>query len=400
MQFGSGHFPAYGQGAPMGLQPAQQSFMMPPPAGLPTLGPNLHGQTSFMEGRHSHGQVPGIGGGPFTFKALPEETSMPPQQSMVPPRAQVPVPVVPVRRGTCQEEFPENQCWAEQEDADDDFNVREKKLWHGLDIEAMKPWALSLSTVAGAVWVLVVEVPLLATFLKIPQTIPLGAFGGLYTLTLVTMMFAGFADPGQLANDDMKSRRALINQDGSSEQADSEAPLPQRAHKNWQYDRPIRRYDHYCKWLANSIGLLNHREFFLMVCCLATIGVVGTATDAVLMLSLFREDHKLMGAGVTAHLFYSMFVIFIAVPIFRTHIGLVSRNELAKEWSKNTNYIVRTSRKGENIPVPDLSDDEHNELFEFFVYDKKKNKWDRGCLKNCFVFWFAPRYSEDALGEF
>eukprot|EP00913_Durusdinium_trenchii_P026558 g24916.t1 len=57
-----------------------------------------------------------------------------------------------------------------------------------------------------------------------------------------------------------------------------EEGLPQRAYKSFLYYRPIRRYDHYCKWVNNVIGLLNHREFILMVG-----GVIATALLGVLM---------------------------------------------------------------------------------------------------------------------
>lgn len=56
--------------------------------------------------------------------------------------------------------------------------------------------------------------------------------------------------------------------------------------------------------------------------------------------------------------------------------------------------------RGENVPVNDLSDEEFNELFEQFKYDKKRNPWDRGCLKNCIAFWATRRWHPDELGEF
>ena len=36
--------------------------------------------------------------------------------------------------------------------------------------------------------------------------------------------------------------------------------------------QPIRRYDHYCRWLTNAVGLLNHREFVAML-------LLGCASD-------------------------------------------------------------------------------------------------------------------------
>eukprot|EP00913_Durusdinium_trenchii_P008691 g8164.t1 len=96
-------------------------------------------------------------------------------------------------------------------------------------------------------------------------------FGVLFLITLGCMMCPRRNMPLSHAFAERLKTRYTINADpGLSRRTrnvshDIEEGLPQRAHKSRQYDHPIRRYDHYCKWVNNVIGLLNHREFILMV---------------------------------------------------------------------------------------------------------------------------------------
>ncbi|CAE7257996.1 cdc48 [Symbiodinium natans] len=52
----------------------------------------------------------------------------------------------------------------------------------------------------------------------------------------------------------MKKMRNLSLNNNGVDLEQGIGPNPRRAHKSWQYGRPIRRYDHYCKWLNNVIG--------------------------------------------------------------------------------------------------------------------------------------------------
>lgn len=186
----------------------------------------------------------------------------------------------------------------------------------------------------------------------------------------------------------------------NSQHSTFEAPLPKRAKKCWMYKRPVLRYDHYCRWLTNVIGLKNHRQFLAMLICLVMIGCIGLAIDICLAVTFFRSACWTDAFLAMVHLGYSFGLLYVATPIFQIHYGLVSRNELAAEWRRNDFQIVTTSTKGENIPVNDLSDDEFNARFNDFVYDKSRNGWDRGFLANCFTFWCTSRCDSDELGEF
>eukprot|EP00438_Fugacium_kawagutii_P030926 Skav202928 [mRNA] locus=scaffold1565:340874:341494:- [translate_table: standard] len=129
-----------------------------------------------------------------------------------------------------------------------------------MDFKPALPAALAISTMLGGVCMFLVQIPMLARFTVLPQLALSAGFAAVFVSTLVCMAYSYFADPGQI-------------------QEPHKEALPLRAHKSWQYPLPIRRYDHYCKWLDNVIGFLNHREFVLMVGGLVMIAIIGIAVD-------------------------------------------------------------------------------------------------------------------------
>eukprot|EP00927_Polykrikos_kofoidii_P024190 TRINITY_DN22059_c0_g1_i3.p1 TRINITY_DN22059_c0_g1~~TRINITY_DN22059_c0_g1_i3.p1 ORF type:complete len:204 (-),score=28.16 TRINITY_DN22059_c0_g1_i3:128-739(-) len=203
------------------------------------------------------------------------------------------------------------------------------------------------------------------------------------------MAYCAFSDPGQ------------VNED---EDAEDGKDLPPRSHKAWMYTRPVRRYDHYCRWVCNVIGLYNHRTFVILLFGIVGIAILGALFDVgcLVYLHWLRPEGAFFSPStvvICLHMAYSAAVWWLAGPILRIHVGLISRNELAFEWKENYHYVVLESRKGPMWPVDDLSDDEHNELFDHFVYDPRRNKYDRGIKANLWAFWFTSR-DEDELGNF
>jgi len=189
---------------------------------------------------------------------------------------------------------------------------------------------------------MLLQLPILGRFLGfestgVGQALLYTLFAFIYSVTLGTMAYCAFADPGQVP----KKRG----------QDDSEADKPPRAHKSWQYPRPVRRYDHYCKWVANVIGLLNHREFYCMLIGLVTVGMTGAAVDVALIVLIAKKSWWGSLVGICLHLGYSMIPFSLAMPIFKVHTELVSRNELAQEWKTNEFHVVKQSQKGIDVPV-------------------------------------------------
>ena len=93
------------------------------------------------------------------------------------------------------------------------------------------------------------------------------------------------------------------------------------------------------RWINNTIGLHNHREFVIMVGTLLLIAFLGMGIDLVLLSSFlgtiasqtFRPSEIVSMVLVALHLGYCFALLALAGPILRIHVGLISRNELAQE---------------------------------------------------------------------
>lgn len=293
----------------------------------------------------------------------------------------------------CQGECVDESCLDEGKFGAENNAPSEEYTFLGFDLKPLLPAALASSTVIGAICMLLVQIPILSRFAYVWQVCLFAVFGALYGLTLGCMAYCSFSDPGQMRKPKSAARGA--------EDEPWQGIMPKRAHQSWQYPRPVRRYDHYCKWLQNVIGLLNHREFVMMLSGLTMISALGMIVDVLVAILTARDGF--MGAMIIVllHLAYSIVLLGVVGPMFNIHIGLVSRNELAQEWKNNKHYIVTNSSKGENVPVHDLDDDEYNELFDAdaFVYARSSNEWDKGCPDNCLSFWCNARWPKDEKGE-
>ena len=191
---------------------------------------------------------------------------------------------------------------------------------------------------------------------------------------MLHMLYCTLADPGQTKKKEGKDNEVDLEE---GQQAD-----PRRSHRTFQYEEPIRRYDHYCKWLKNVVGLLNHREFIAMLVGLSCIGVFGGCLDLYLLAFELATKGLLQSQMlVVVHLAFCIALLAIETPMLRIHIGLISRNELANEWKHHQNYIAFGTTQGHAVPVDDLEPEEYNDIFDKgnFVYDPSRNPWDFGC---------------------
>eukprot|EP00928_Gymnodinium_smaydae_P089522 TRINITY_DN73480_c0_g1_i1.p1 TRINITY_DN73480_c0_g1~~TRINITY_DN73480_c0_g1_i1.p1 ORF type:complete len:414 (-),score=85.55 TRINITY_DN73480_c0_g1_i1:68-1246(-) len=302
----------------------------------------------------------------------------------------------PPPKGECEEQqCAEEECDPE-ECGDETRPPRDDNYTCGLDRRPLLPVLLVTSTAVSALSMLMIQLPLVSEifFDGIAFRVVILA---LHLITLACMAYCAMSDPGQLR----KADQQLLRTGGDCEQG-GEMPLPKRTHKTWLYKLPVRRYDHYCRWLTNVIGLMNHREFLVMCAGLVLIGVVGSVLDTVLLFAYLRQGNTkwFVTCGLLLHLTYSVTIVGLAGPILRIHVGLVSRNELANEWKKNYFYVAHSSKTGKNVPVAELSDDEFNERFDHFEYDASRNPFDKGIYLNCLNFWCVRRWTPGQMGEF
>jgi len=320
-------------------------------------------------------------------------------------RGQHPSETPQCQEGDCvEEECNPDECGDEERGPD------AGKSFCPCETRPLLPITLAVSTFVGGVALCAIQLPEInmiiggdpstSTFSAFVLGMLIAMFMFLYLITLGCMLYCAVSDPGQLEprKDQAYTAMAELHRQGSTRHA--EMPLPRRARKTWQFRHPVRRYDHYCRWVCNCIALLNHREFVVMCVGLVLIGVLGIAVDLVALIAAFSFDNWFVRIAIALHLFYSIVLLAFVGPILKIHVMLVSRNELASEWKKNEYWVVKRSKKGHNIPVNELSDDEFNENFDTFQYDHTRNPWDKGILTNCYSFWCIPRWPQDQLGEF
>lgn len=280
-------------------------------------------------------------------------------------------------------------------------------LGYSIDRRPLLPFTLFTSTIVGAGCMFYDQIPTIATSGRANLAIP---FGIIYGLTLFLGVYCWWSNPGETVEFDDEDGASNDGIPGSDAQLTQQANPP-RSHKSWMYNRPVRRYDHYCRWLMNVIGFLNHREFIFMLVGLTLIGMGGVLVDAILLFLLRRPaadgvDPSLLSSSrwrwpedgfVIGHLCYSAILTGLVAPILKIHVGLVTRNELACEWKHNEFYVIR--KEGSETPVAELTDEEFNDRFNSFCYDSNRNEYDKGWRKNWQMFLCNSR-GDECNGDF
>ena len=97
-----------------------------------------------------------------------------------------------------------------------------------LETSFLLPFTLIASLLAGVACFWLLQCQLLEPYVAMSTSRLLVA--GVYLVTFALMACASMADPGMI-NIDLKQN-------------------PQRSYKSTQFPRPIRRYDHWCRWLG------------------------------------------------------------------------------------------------------------------------------------------------------
>lgn len=322
----------------------------------------------------------------------------------------------------CNDECAEEDCNPEMCGDENRAPKGDIKTVCGFEFRYYLPCTLSASTAVSFVLMMLVQVPLLRRDLGTSWLLLDAPMACLYVGTLLCLAYCAIADPGKLLKPKKRSKKRgakepitsveeLEEAKGLTDGAAAGEQLPRRAHKTWLYDLAIRRYSHYCRWLCNCVGLLNHREYILMCLGIVATGAVGAAVDVYVVLATYAG----VGGGgggvggaalpwthvalVVMHGLYCGVLIVLGFPILKIHIGLVARNELAAEWKRNDHEVIDRGN-GQSISVNELDDDEFNERFDSFVYDRSRNKFDKGCCSNCLSFWCTKRWSRSQLGDF
>ena len=302
----------------------------------------------------------------------------------------------PANQQNADKESRADEGWLDDDESgSEDKGPSEDYTFFGIDFKPVLPACLAVSTVIGGLCMLLVQIPMLSRFTKLSQVLLSAPFVVIYGIVLGCMAYCAYADPGQVK----QTQKMKIGAVGGM---DIEEGIPRRAHKSWQYSHPIRRYDHYCKWLKNVVGLLNHREFVIMVAGLLLVGVLGIMVDIWLAILIAEKGLFKFEIVVALHLGYSVALLAIDWPIFKIHFWTDLKERDGPGMEEERALCCHNTSIGDNVPVEDLEDDEYNELFDrdSFVYDRTKNPFDNGCFTNCLYFWCQPRWNSDEKGEF
>eukprot|EP00930_Biecheleria_cincta_P020191 TRINITY_DN15238_c0_g3_i1.p1 TRINITY_DN15238_c0_g3~~TRINITY_DN15238_c0_g3_i1.p1 ORF type:complete len:440 (+),score=64.08 TRINITY_DN15238_c0_g3_i1:62-1381(+) len=288
----------------------------------------------------------------------------------------------------------EAECTNEEECGGDVKAPTRTEYICGIDKKPLLPLGLVLSTSASGMCLVLLQVQLLRRYAGLEgsahQALRWSSVA-LYGMAIFLMFYCMGVDPGQV-----KRRR------GSKA---GEENKPPRAHKTWLYDRPVRRFDHHCRWLLNSIALYNHREFIVMLVLLIITGVLSWLVDIWVVVTAFQDDLwseiPLKLFAVVLHFVYAAGVLYLVIPILEIHTGLISRNELAREYNRDQYRVLR--REGhEDVPANELDTEAYNEAVDDskqFEYSAELNPYDKGMLVNCSNFWCTSR-SEHEKGDF
>eukprot|EP00438_Fugacium_kawagutii_P012337 Skav221968 [mRNA] locus=scaffold195:885836:886768:- [translate_table: standard] len=264
-----------------------------------------------------------------------------------------------VGRGSCAAEGWLDEKFGEDKGQSQDYT------FFGVDFKPILPVALAICTVARAICMFLVQIPMLSPFSSLSQEALFSGFAVIYLVTLILMGYYSFVNPEQ------------EDQHGGAG-ADLEAGVPRRhpigslgrmgADWHWPVEPPAVRLD------GRRFG-----------CNSRTRHLGGHSTRRHRREGL--ASGLMSGTILAMHLVYSVALLAVAGPVLKMHFGLISGNEMALK-RENEHYIANNSNVGDNISVENLED----EIKTLFRQDapgyRSRNPLD--CRMNCCNFWCQP----------
>eukprot|EP01080_Neovahlkampfia_damariscottae_P003926 gene3926-7137_t len=165
--------------------------------------------------------------------------------------------------------------------------------------------------------------------------------------------------------------------DGSSRVCDQCSMLkPPRAHHSNMLKKCVLRMDHYCVWVSNCVGCMNHKYFFLFLFYLMFVAFQWYFYVGISFIKyyLYRDSFYILTFFMI--FFFSVF-IFPLTMVVTLFVGwqfyLIYTNQTSVEYHKNSLLMIKFRRAGK--------------IKEF------KNIYDIGMYENiCQVLGSNPKY--------
>mmetsp|Transcript_2734 Transcript_2734/g.3956 ORF Transcript_2734/g.3956 Transcript_2734/m.3956 type:complete len:296 (+) Transcript_2734:133-1020(+) len=152
-----------------------------------------------------------------------------------------------------------------------------------------------------------------------------------------------------------KRRRFMIQLNGQN------YPLPLfRAKICRETEACVERFDHFCPWVGNVVGLRNHRYFVLFTITTSIVAFEVFVTSLLVGATALSRKVRVHERAVSLALMSYTAVILLAVGgLMFYHIDLIATNESTNERLKG-------------------------------VYALRRNPHNKGTYQNCYDFWCLP----------
>eukprot|EP00471_Norrisiella_sphaerica_P003156 CAMPEP_0184488588 /NCGR_PEP_ID=MMETSP0113_2-20130426/12562_1 /TAXON_ID=91329 /ORGANISM="Norrisiella sphaerica, Strain BC52" /LENGTH=237 /DNA_ID=CAMNT_0026871465 /DNA_START=221 /DNA_END=934 /DNA_ORIENTATION=- len=122
----------------------------------------------------------------------------------------------------------------------------------------------------------------------------------------------------------------------------------------------VEKFDHFCPWVGNVVGVRNHRYFVLFTIFTFAVAIEVFASSLFLGVSeVGRRSPKHVPAIALALTAYTSVILLAVGGLMFYHLDLVAHNESTNERLKG-------------------------------VYGIRRNPYNRGKVRNCVEFWCTP----------